>query len=112
MGGKKPPFRWGYHQSPLYPAETLAKMGIRGVRRPTGGRAVLHQASTQKAELTYSLIVPNLEPRSRREVYAYLCQFLWKGLRNLGVQLDPIGASASHPRDEMCRTYHHRASCF
>ncbi|NJK63651.1 MAG: hypothetical protein HC921_14060 [Synechococcaceae cyanobacterium SM2_3_1] len=45
-------------------------------------------------------------------MYAYLCQFLWKGLRNLGVQLDPMGASASHPRDEMCRTYHHRASCF
>lgn len=111
-GWKDTTLSLGYHQSPIYPAATLEAMGIRCVRRPTGGRAVLHQASAHQAELTYSLIVPDLEPRSRREAYAYLCQFLWNGLNNLGVQLDPLGPSPSHHREETSRTYHHRASCF
>jgi len=32
--------------------------GIPIVRRPTGGRAVLHQAAEDAAELTYSLVFP------------------------------------------------------
>ncbi|MFN4066229.1 MAG: lipoate--protein ligase family protein [Thermosynechococcus sp.] len=48
------------------------------VRRPTGGRAVLHQG-----DLTYSLVVWGLGQR-RRQVYADLCQFLRVGFARLG----------------------------
>ncbi|AHB87565.1 lipoate-protein ligase A LplA [Thermosynechococcus sp. NK55a] len=48
------------------------------VRRPTGGRAVLHQG-----DLTYSLVVWGLGQR-RQQVYADLCQFLKVGFERLG----------------------------
>jgi lipoate-protein ligase A len=102
----------GYHQSPIDSSGTLAKLGISSIRRPTGGRAVLHQASADQAELTYSLIVPGLPYRSRRQAYAHLCQILWHGLNRLGIHLDPLEAPAAPERDKMSRSYHHCVSCF
>lgn len=73
----------GYHQKlEVYPE-------IAWVRRPTGGRAILHQAADSGADLTYSLIFPiQLLPqgiRSRQEGYLFLSQFLILGLKQLGV---------------------------
>jgi len=70
----------GYHQR-HWPAHWQA-LSLPLVRRPTGGRAVLHQG-----DLTYSLISPNL-PGSRQQVYRHLCQFLRQGFANLGITLD------------------------
>ncbi|ASC72782.1 Octanoyltransferase LipM [Halomicronema hongdechloris C2206] len=70
----------GYHQRQWPPHwDTLS---IPLVRRPTGGRAVLHQG-----DLTYSLITTTL-PGSRQRVYRHLCEFLRRGFASLGVQLD------------------------
>lgn len=54
--------------------------GIDIVRRPTGGRAVLHAR-----ELTYSVVMP-LEGRSVSEIYRIVSQGLIEGVEDLGVK--------------------------
>ncbi len=74
----------GYHQK-RYPEywQNLTWQGksVDIVRRPTGGRAVLHQG-----DLTYSLITSGF-PGSRIESYRAICEFLIVGWRSLGVEL-------------------------
>lgn len=71
------------------------------VRRPSGGRAVLHQG-----DLTYAVIT-NVEVdgkrRSHREIYEYICEFLIQGFDKLGISLT-YGQSG--------RGYIHNPSCF
>ncbi|MFJ5789218.1 biotin/lipoate A/B protein ligase family protein [Lysinibacillus sp. NPDC097162] len=63
--------------------EALREQGIGFVRRPTGGRAVLHEH-----ELTYSVIVtesyPNM-PESVTEAYRVLSEGILQGFHNLGM---------------------------
>lgn len=63
--------------------EQLHSLNIGFVRRPTGGRAVLHEH-----ELTYSMIVseqyPNM-PKTVTEAYRVLSEGLLNGFRNLGL---------------------------
>ena len=73
----------------------LARCGRIGlVRRPSGGRAVLHAGG-----LTYALIWPNA-PRRRQEAYRQACQWLIDGFNDLGLALqfgsDPDGAAANN----------------
>ncbi len=63
--------------------ERLARLGYGLVRRPTGGRAILHTD-----ELTYSVIAPMHEPRvlgGVLESYQQLSAGLLAGLRHLGL---------------------------
>lgn len=62
--------------------EACARQGIDVVRRPTGGRAVLHDA-----EITYSITVPrNMGiPASVIRSYLWLSRGLLAGLRKLGI---------------------------
>lgn len=63
--------------------DQIHKLGLGFVRRPTGGRAVLHEH-----ELTYSIIVseqyPNM-PKTVTEAYRVLSEGLLKGFQNLGL---------------------------
>ena len=82
---------WPDHWNELAAAGDLSL-----VRRPSGGRAVLHQGG-----LTYALIWPNA-PRQRRQAYHEACQWLIDGFRTLQLELR-FG-------DELCRT--ENANCF
>lgn len=72
-----------------------AKAGYTCVRRPTGGRAILH-----KDELTYSISLPLGDPRAAGgivESYMRLSEGLACGLRNLGIAVEraePHGVAA------------------
>jgi lipoyl(octanoyl) transferase len=68
--------------------ERLRKRGLDFVRRPTGGRAVLHDR-----ELTYSIIVsesyPGM-PRSVTQSYRVISNGLLEGFRQLGLQAEMV----------------------
>ncbi|MEM9534140.1 MAG: lipoate--protein ligase family protein [Cyanobacteria bacterium P01_E01_bin.45] len=85
----RPTLSLGYHQKteslPAIPEHLTRALDV--VRRPTGGRAVLHQASGPDADLTYCIVAHDLG-MNRRQAYTYLCQFLIDGLQRLGVTAD------------------------
>lgn len=89
----------GYHQS-RYPIEwrDLVWQGeaIDLVRRPSGGRAVLHQG-----DLTYAVITSGAG--NRMQAYRSICEFLIAGWRSIGVSLD-FGSAG--------RGYIHNPNCF
>jgi lipoate-protein ligase A len=109
--GKHPPtlrfYTWepvaislGYHQRhwpPTWQNLTWRGKPVELVRRPTGGRAVLHQG-----DLTYGVVTSGLSQR-RLEAYQSLCQFLIVGWRTLGFELDYGSAG---------RGYIHNPNCF
>jgi len=89
----------GYHQRRV-PAtwEELIWGGevVELVRRPTGGRAVLHQG-----DLTYAVVTSGLGGH-RLQSYQAICQFLIKGWRRLGVELDYGIAKRSEGENPSC----------
>lgn len=90
----------GYHQR-HYPEfwQNLIWQGkpLDIVRRPSGGRAVLHQG-----DLTYA-VVRSAMGGKRTETYRHTCQFLIEGWRSLGIQLH-YGSTG--------RGYIHNPNCF
>jgi lipoate---protein ligase len=95
-----PAISLGYHQQ-RYPEAWQQlrwnQQPIDLVRRPSGGRAVLHQS-----DLTYAVIASGL-PKNRMEAYQTLCEFLIAGWRSLGVELQ---------YGEAGRGYIHNPNCF
>ena len=73
-----------------YDLDAIEARGVDVVRRPTGGRAVLHHR-----ELTYSVAVPERALGSPREAYAALNRALVAGLRKLGGDARVQGATAT-----------------
>lgn len=63
---------------------------FRFVRRPTGGRAVLH-----RAELTYAAVLPERAFGGPRAAYAAVNEALVEGLRLLGIGVTLAGASTA-----------------
>lgn len=87
--------------------EAVKNQGIGFVRRPTGGRAVLHDS-----ELTYSIIVseeyPNI-PQTVTEAYRFLSEGLLKGFQHLGLDAyfsipdtDDKRDALKRPRSAVC----------
>lgn len=97
---RSPTISLGYHQR-QFPSHwnELSWQGqkIDLVRRPTGGRAVLHQG-----DLTYALITAAYKGDSRRETYQKLCQFLIDGWQNLGVPLSFGSAGRGYIKNPNC----------
>ncbi len=85
----------------------LRAQGWTLVRRPTGGRAILHTD-----ELTYSVVAPGAEPRVHGgvlESYRRLSLGLLTGLHRLGV---PAVAEADPPKPEGMSDLEFQAICF
>ncbi len=91
-------YRWGRptlsfgRNEPAAPygdPERLAQAGLDVVRRPTGGRAVLHDR-----ELTYSVVAPIASFDSLRTAYREINEALIAGLRRLGVEATASSSSA------------------
>ncbi len=89
----------GYHQH-KYPEDwqNLIWKGeeIDLVRRPTGGRAVLHNG-----DLTYAVVTSGLSG-SRIEAYKKICEFLIQGWRNLGIELNYGTAGRGYINNPNC----------
>jgi lipoate---protein ligase len=89
----------GYHQKDYPQAwHNLTWQGepLEIVRRPTGGRAVLHQG-----DLTYMVVTSTL-PGKRLKVYKQICQFLLDGWRSLGVNLDYGHSTKEYIQNHNC----------
>jgi lipoate-protein ligase A len=78
----RPTLSFGRNQAARngYERSLLADRGIQVVRRPTGGRAILHDR-----EVTYSVVAPADDAGDLRESYRRINRLLLDGLRRLGV---------------------------
>ncbi|MCG0314935.1 MAG: lipoate--protein ligase family protein [Calditerricola sp.] len=119
--GKVPPtvrfYTWdpptlsiGYFQKAEREVDLAAvrAMGLGFVRRPTGGRAVLHDR-----ELTYSIVVREshpLIPPSVTEAYRVLSMGLLEGFRALGLRAEMV--SLSDPEEKKKFAAPSSAACF
>src|SRR5687768_13056062 len=81
----QPTLSFGRNQTVLgtYHADRVRAKGISIVRRPTGGRSLLHHR-----EVTYSVTAPLTADSSLRESYARINRLLVDGLRRLGVAVE------------------------
>jgi lipoate-protein ligase A len=90
-GWTQPTLSLGRNQLAIgcYDLERMRFLGIDIVRRPTGGRALLHHR-----EVTYSVTAPIVAGVTLRESYERINVILLTALRSLGV-----GASVAEPED-------------
>lgn len=93
FGWDPPAVSLGYNQKIMdLDAEACRRAGFDIVRRPTGGRAVIHQD-----EFTYSVIAPEDDPvigGTIMEAYARIAQGLLAGLKILGVDAEMVRSEA------------------
>jgi lipoate-protein ligase A len=85
-----PTLSFGRNQpaSGRYDLEKIRAAGIDVVRRPTGGRAILHNR-----EVTYSVTAPVKDAAPLRETYSRINRILQAGLSRLGVLVEAASAS-------------------
>jgi len=86
----RPTLSFGRNQpaSGLYDVGKIRGAGIDVVRRPTGGRAILHHR-----EVTYSVTAPAKDAAPLRETYSRINRILQTGLGQLGVSVEPVPRS-------------------
>jgi lipoate---protein ligase len=95
----EPTISLGYHQR-HYPEHWQSLVwqdrSVDLVKRPTGGRGVLHQG-----DLTYALICSGFGGK-RVEVYQQICQFLIDGWRSIGIDLEYGKAGTGYIHNPNC----------
>lgn len=98
-------YRWspaaislGYHQRhfPDRWLDIAEELGLDIVRRPSGGRAVIHGG-----ELTYAVIT-RASDRTRQETYQDICEFLIQGFAELDIQLSYGKSGRGYIRNPSC----------
>lgn len=91
-GWSPPCLSFGRNEPALlrYDVAEIHRLGLDTVRRPTGGRAVWHDA-----EVTYSVAAPTSTFGSLRETYNIVHRTLATALRSLGVPAELAGAHRS-----------------
>ena len=108
-GWSRPTLSLGRHQQALgrYDLQALAARGIDVVRRPTGGRAILHDC-----EVTYSVTAPVDAAGPLRASYERVNRLLVRGLELLGVAVAVAERRAAPlpPGVAPASTFHPRAS--
>jgi lipoate-protein ligase A len=94
-GWRQPVLSFGRHQraAGLYDPNTARQRGIGVVRRPTGGRAVLHFR-----EITYCIAAPEQALGSLMQAYRTINQLLVEALRQLGVDAQIASPHTKPPR--------------
>jgi lipoate-protein ligase A len=76
-----------------YDLDAIARAGVDIVRRPTGGRALLHHR-----EVTYSVTAPAPVDGSLRDSYERINRILIGGLKRLGVNVSESRTDARTPQ--------------
>jgi lipoate-protein ligase A len=81
----RPTLSFGRHQpaTGLYDIDKIRSANVDVVRRPTGGRAILHDH-----EVTYSVTAPLKDAAPLRETYSRINRILLDGLARLGVGVE------------------------
>jgi lipoate-protein ligase A len=90
----KPTLSFGRHQPAVgfYNINKIRSAHVDVVRRPTGGRAILHDH-----EVTYSVTAPVEDAAPLRETYSRINRILLDGLHRLGVDADLASSSERAP---------------
>lgn len=91
---ERPTVSFGRHEAvrTRFHAQSLASAGLDAVRRPTGGRALLHAS-----EVTYSVSMPIADRTPWQAVYAGINDILLSALRTLGVAATVVDAATAPP---------------
>ena len=95
---KTPTISLGRNQSARgrYNLDRIAELGFGVVRRPTGGRAILHHR-----EITYSVTAPSETAGDLRQSYERINLLLLETLRSLGVHASVAGPTTRTPSPGM-----------
>ncbi len=99
-GWERPTVSFGRNEpaAGLYSLEATGTRGVDYVRRPTGGRAVLHDG-----ELTYSVVAPRNAWGGAREAYLRINEAVAHALRSLGAPVVVSeGGRVLHPGGGPC----------
>ena len=98
---RRPTISFGRNQTArdCYDLDRVRGLGLGVVRRPTGGRAILHHR-----EVTYSVTAPVADAGELRTSYARINDLLARGLRLLGARAEvaPDSARSSRPGPIPC----------
>ena len=93
-GWERPTVSFGRNEpgAGLYSVRAARERGIGYVRRPTGGRAVLHAG-----ELTYAVVAPVKALGGARIAYCLINEALAAGLRSLGARVEVCAGGKALP---------------
>jgi lipoate-protein ligase A len=103
-GWSRPTISLGRNQTArgCYDVDRIRAIDLEVVRRPTGGRAILHHR-----EITYSITGPVADAGDLRNSYARINELLLAGLRALGADAQLASTAARSARPGMSPCFDH-----